>query len=60
LITNYRWERAHYEQAVRVAGFSAASWHEPLLEQADVDARAEGYWEGYVHNCMSVNLVCER
>ena len=60
LITNYRWERAHYEQAIRAAGFSAVSWHEPVLERADIDARAEGYWEGYVHNCMSVNLVCER
>lgn len=60
LITNYRWERAHYEQAVRAAGFSAAEWHEPMLEQSDIDARAEGYWEDYVHNCMSVNLVCVR
>ena len=50
----------HSLQAIRAAGFCAVSWHEPVLEQADIDARAEGYWEGYVHNCMSVNLVCER
>lgn len=59
-ITNYRWERDHYEWAARLAGFSASHWHEPTLQEADIAARSPGYWEGYVHNCMSVNLLCTR
>jgi len=59
-ITNYRWAREHYEHAIRSAGFRAVSWHEPHLLEADIRGRPAGYWEEYVHNCMSVNLVCDR
>lgn len=59
-IINYRWARDHYEQAILAAGFSRLRWHEPVLLEEDITGRPAGYWEAYVHNCMSVNLVCER
>ncbi len=60
LITNYRWPRADYEQAAHAAGFTAVAWHEPVVEADDVAAHTDGFWDGYVHNCMSVNMVCAR
>jgi hypothetical protein len=36
------------------------AWHEPVVEADDVAAHTDGFWDGYVHNCMSVNMVCAR
>jgi len=59
-VTNYRWPRTHYEEAAVLAGFARPQWHEPQLDAEDVARHHPGYWNDYVHNCMSVNLLCQR
>ncbi|AWH32296.1 MULTISPECIES: class I SAM-dependent methyltransferase [Stenotrophomonas] len=59
-VTNYRWPRTHYEEAAVLAGFARPQWHEPQLDAEDVARHPPGYWNDYVHNCMSVNLLCQR
>lgn len=58
VVSNFRWTRSHYERAALEAGLSMPRWHEPQVQPQDVARHPLGFWDDYVHNCMSVNLVC--
>lgn len=59
-VTNYQWTQQHYEDAIRAAGFRRFTWHAPQVLEEDVARHPVGFWDDYVHNCMAINLMCER
>ena len=59
-VINYRWSHDQYEAAIKAAGFRRVAWHAPQVLEEDIARHPPGFWEGYIENCMAVNLVCER